>query len=101
MNYQRLTLVGNATDNAQRLTSKKGDVTYTTLNVGVGDGKNSTTFFPIIVFGKLGEAVAKYVTKGRQILVDGRIQVNDKGRFRVIADRVQFGSKLTAAKSSK
>lgn len=101
MNYQRLILVGNTTDDAQRLTSKKGDVTYTTFSVGVSDGKDRTTFFPVIVFGKLGEAVAKYVTKGRQVLVDGRVQVSDKGRFRVIADRVQFGSGPTITKNSK
>lgn len=101
MDYQRLILVGNATDDAQRLTSKKGDVTYTILSVGVSDSKDRTTFFPIIVFGKYGETVAKYVTKSRQVLVDGRVQVNDKGRFRVIADRVRFGSGPTATKNSK
>lgn len=99
MNYQRLILIGNATDDAQRLTSKKGDVTYTTFSVGVSDGKDRTTFFPIIVFGEYGEAVAKYITKGRQVLVDGRIQVSDKGRLRVIADRVRFGSGPTAKNS--
>jgi len=46
------------------------------------------TFFPVLVFGDYGETVAKYVTKGRQVLVDGRVQVSDNGRFRVIADRV-------------
>jgi single-strand DNA-binding protein len=85
LDYQRLILVGNATNDPQRLTSQKGDVTYTTFGVGVGDGKDRTTFFSIIVFGKLGEAVANYVTKGRQVLVDGRVQVSDQGRFRVIA----------------
>ncbi len=99
MNYQKLILVGNATKDAQRLTSKKGDVTYTTFSVGVSDGKDRTTFFPVIVFGEYGEAVAKYVTKGRQVLVDGRIQVNDKGRFRVIADRVRFGLEPTTKNS--
>jgi single-strand DNA-binding protein len=101
MNYQKLILVGNATDDAQRQTSKKGDVTYTTFSVGVSDGKDRTTFFSVIVFGEYGETVAKYVTKGRQVLVDGRVQVSDKGRHRVIADRVRFGSGPTAAKSSK
>ena len=101
MNYQKLVLVGNATDNAKRLTSKKGDVAYATFSVGVSDGKDRTTFFPVIVFGKLGEAVAKYITKGRQVLVDGRVDVNDKGRFRVIADRVRFGSGPTDARNSE
>jgi single-strand DNA-binding protein len=101
MNYQRLIIVGNATGDPQRLTSRKGEVNYTTLSVGVSGRKDTTTFFPVIAFGKTGEAVAKYVTKGRQVLVDGRIQVSDKGRSRVIADRVLFGSKPTASKGSK
>ena len=102
MNYQKLILAGNATRDAQRLTAKNGEVTYTTFGVGVSDGKDGrTTFFPVIVFDKYGETVAKYVTKGKEILVDGRVQVNDKGLFRVIADRVRFGSEPTAADSSK
>ena len=101
MNYQRLILVGNLTDDPQRLTSKKGDVPYTTFGVGVSDGKDHTTFFPVVVFGDSGEAAAKYLAKGRQVLVDGRIQVSDNGRLRVIADRVQFGSGPTATSKSQ
>ena len=93
--------MGNATEDAQRLKSKKGDVTYTTFDVGVGDGKDRTTFFPITVFGEYGETVARFVTRGRQVLVDGRIQVSDKGRFSLIADRVQFGSEPKPTKKSK
>ena len=59
------------------------------------------TCFPVLVFGDYGETVAKYVTKSRQVLVDGRVQVSDNGRFRVIADRVRFGSEPTAAKDSE
>ena len=101
MNYQRLVLVGNVTDDPQRLSSKRGDVTYTTFGLAVSDGKERTTFFPVTAFGNCGEAVAKYVTKGRQVLIDGRVQVSDKGRFSVIADRVQFGPVPTATKNSK
>jgi len=91
MDYQKLILVGNATVDAEQRTSKKGDVSYTTFSVGVSEGKDKTTFFPITVFGKHGEAVAKYITKGRQVLVDGRITVGDNDRFNVVADRVRFG----------
>ena len=41
--------------------------------------------------------MAKYVTKGRHVLVDGRIQVNDKGYFNVVADWVQFGPEPATA----
>ena len=95
MDYQKVILVGNATRDAERRKSKKGDVTYTTFSVGVGDGKDGSTFFPVAVFGKQAEPVASYVTKGRQVLVEGRIDVSEEGRFNVVADWVVFGA-LTA-----
>lgn len=100
MNYQRMILVGNVTGDPERRTSQSGEVTYTSFGVGVSDGKDKTTFFPVLVFGKYGETVAEYLTKGRQVLVDGRLRVDDKGRFRVIADRVRFGSEPTADRDS-
>lgn len=91
MNYQKLIIVGNATRDPQRRTSEKGDVTYTTFSVGVSDGKDTTVFFPVTVFGKQAEAVAEYVKKGRQVLVEGRLTPSASGRFNVVADRVVFG----------
>jgi single-strand DNA-binding protein len=96
MNYQRVIFAGNATDDAQSQTSQNGDVTYTRFDVGVSDAKEQSTYFPVVVFGKQGEAVAEYISKGRQVLVEGRIEVNDKGRFNIIADRVQFGPEPAA-----
>jgi single-stranded DNA-binding protein len=56
MNYQRIILVGNVTRDAERRTSQSGEVTYTAFGVGVSDGKDKTTFFPVLVFDKYGEA---------------------------------------------
>ena len=92
MNYQKLILVGNAISDAQSHKAKDNDVTYTTFRLGVSDAKDRPIYFPIVVFGKRGEVVAKYITKGRQVMVEGRIQVSDTGRFNVVADRVLFGA---------
>ncbi len=91
MNYQKLIIAGNATNDAERRTSKQGDVGYTTFTVAVSDSKDRTTFFPVTVFGKQGEVVAPYITKGRQVLVEGRIEVSENGRHNVVADRVELG----------
>lgn len=91
MNYQKVTIVGNATNDAEKKASQKSDVAYATFDIGVSDSNERTTFFPIVVFGDFSEMVAKYVTKGREVLVSGRIRVSDKGRFSVIADTVRFG----------
>ena len=92
MNFQKITIVGNATDDAEKKVSQKGDVNYATFDVGVSDTKDRTTFFPVVVFGDYSENVANYVTKGREVLVSGRIQVSDQGRFSVVADTVRFGN---------
>ena len=92
MDYQRIIIVGNATRDAERRTSKSGEVDYTTFSVGVSDGRDRTTYFPITVFGRSVEAVATYVTKGMQVLVEGRVDVDENRRMSVIADRVVFGA---------
>ena len=92
IDYQKVILVGNVTKDARQQSSKKGDVTFTTFHLAVGDGKGKSTYFPVVVFGKLGQAVSKFVKLGRQVLVDGRIEVRDDGRFNIVAERVVFGS---------
>ena len=99
MNFQHITIVGNATEDAQKRTAKSGDATFTTFTVAVSDGKENTTFFPVTVFGNSVDAVAQYVTKGREVLVTGRIQVNENKFFKVIASRVQFGREPKAAQA--
>ncbi len=101
MNYQKITIVGNVTADPKQATSKKGDITYTTFSVGVNDGKERTVFFPIAAFGKLGESVSSYISKGREVLVEGRVRVSEKGRFGVVADRVVFGASPKETKAEK
>lgn len=90
MNYQRLILVGNVTGDPEVQKSKKGTA-YTRFSVAVGRGKEPTAFFPVVAFDKVGEVVAQYVRRGRQVLVEGRIRTN-KARFSVVADSVTFGA---------
>jgi len=90
MNYQKLILAGNAGNDAQRRKSKKGDVAYTTFSVGISDAKKRTTFFQIAAFGNLGETSAKYIKRGSQVLVEGRLQIAEN-RCNVIADRIALG----------
>lgn len=66
------------------------------------DGEQQADFIPIVVWQKAAENVAKYLSKGRQVAVEGRIQTssyeNKDGqrvyRTEVVADQVEFlGSK--------
>ena len=81
------------TADAEAKTSKKGTA-YTPFSVAVNDGKNGkVTYFPIVAFGKVGEAVAKVIKKGQLVLVEGRVKIGEEKQFSVIADRVVFGPK--------
>ena len=99
MNYQKIILVGNATADAERRKAKSGEVEYTTFNVAVGAPKGETTYFPVVSFGKYGESVAEHVTKGLEVLVEGRIDVGENGRFNVVANTVQFGARAERPKT--
>ena len=98
--YQRFTCVGRATADAKRQKAKKSDVEYTTFAVAVNEGKDKVTFFDVAVFGEKGKPVAKYLSKGRLVLVDDRIEKNQKGYANVVANQVIFLDSL-AKKDSK
>ena len=101
MNFQNIILVGNITSNAQLRTSKEGNITYVTFSVGVREAKDRTIFFPIAVFGKWAEDSAKYLTKGRLVLVEGRIEVSKQGRFNIVVDHLRFGPPTSQPEPTK
>ena len=92
MDYQKIIIVGNATKDANQQQSKSGEVSFTTFSIAVGESKDKTTFFPVVAFGKLGEKVASLIVKGHQVLVEGRIDVNQKGHFNVVASHIRLGA---------
>lgn len=69
------------------------------------DGKKEADFINIIAWGKTGENLANYMTKGKMIAVAGRIQVrnydNKEGKkvyiTEVVAEEIQFLEKATRA----
>ena len=70
------------------------------------NGNKATDFIPVVAWGKTAEVCGKYLTKGRQTAVMGRIQVRnyktDDGTRRyvteVIAEEVEFiGNREKAA----
>ena len=99
--YSNITMVGNlARDPESR---QAGEYNVTRLVVAVNDSrqKDKVSYVDVEAWGKLGENCQKYLTKGRQVLADGRI-VQDtwekdgktQSKLYVKADNVQFlGSK--------
>ncbi|MEW6719286.1 MAG: single-stranded DNA-binding protein [Thermodesulfobacteriota bacterium] len=59
--------------------------------------KEEVSFFDIVVFGKMGENCAEYLSKGRPVLVEGRLRQRSwetdgqkRSKIEVVADNVQF-----------
>lgn len=62
-----------------------------------GDWKEVTDFVDVVAWGPLGERVAQYVTKGRPVLVSGRLQSRQweqdgqkRSKLEVVANDVTF-----------
>ncbi|WP_028589458.1 single-stranded DNA-binding protein [Paenibacillus massiliensis] len=102
MSINRVVLVGRLTKDPELRYSPIGTaVTNFTLAVDRAfksqDGQDAD-FIPVVVFKQAAEASANYLSKGRLVGVEGRIQVrsyeDDEGRRRyvteVVADNVRF-----------
>ncbi|MEI2607254.1 MAG: single-stranded DNA-binding protein [Candidatus Promineifilaceae bacterium] len=79
--YQKLTIVGNVgRDPEMRYLPDGRPVTSLSVasnrkwtDKASGEQKEETTWFRVSVFGNQAEAVNQYVRKGRQVLVEGRL----------------------------
>lgn len=104
-NLNKVFLLGNLTrDPELRHTAQGTSVANFSIAVNRtykgndGDFKKETSYFNIIVWGKTGENCAKFLTKGRPVLVEGRLQnrsyETQEGQKRtvteIVADNVQF-----------
>ena len=63
-----------------------------------GQKQERTTWLAVVVWGKHAEACGQYLTKGRQVYVEGRIQIRDyddkdgnkRKAFEIVAQNVRF-----------
>lgn len=79
---------------------------YTASN---GEKKEETCFIDVVVFGKQAEVVGTYLTKGRQVLLEGRLQYRTwetpegakRSKHELVAEQVTFlGNKPTEGQDS-
>lgn len=66
------------------------------VNDGYGENK-SVSYFDVIYWGKPAEAIKPYITKGKQLAIDGRLKQdrwekdgNKYSRIYIIADSIQL-----------
>ena len=99
-NFNKVILVGNVTrDTELRETATGISVADNTLAVNEVRGADSIAHFVDLTFwGKTAEVAGEYVAKGKQILVEGRLQQdrwtdddgNNRSKLKVVVDRFQF-----------
>lgn len=76
MYFNRITLVGRLTRDPELRTTPEG-TSVVRFGLAVNRGSrpdDETDFFDIVAFGTTAETVANYMTKGRLVLVEGRVQ---------------------------
>ncbi|MEK7657995.1 MAG: single-stranded DNA-binding protein [Patescibacteria group bacterium] len=64
-----------------------------------GQKQEEVQFHNVVVFGRQAEIANQYLSKGRMVFIEGRIQTRDwegkdgvkRSRTEIIAERVQFG----------
>ena len=110
-NYQLLTVVGYAGSNPEVRTTNSGSK-VASFSIGVtekgytkqnGDKvEDHTEWFKMVAYGKTAETVEKYVTKGMQLMVIGRLRTEkyqdkdgvDKYLVKTICERVVLIDRL-------
>ena len=66
-----VTIIGNLATDPE--TKKLKNTNKTSFVVAVKTYKDNTTFLPVTAFGKLGDVVAKYLSKGSKVAVSGMV----------------------------
>ena len=89
MSLQIVSIIGNSTKDAEAKVSKDG-VSYVSFRLGVSGQDGTTTFYNVLVFGHYGEVIREHITRGRQVFVNGRLQISDKGYVSVISDHIEL-----------
>ena len=104
--FNKVILVGNLTRDPELRYTPKGTA-IAKIGVAVnrvwtneaGEKKEEVTFVDVDVFGRTAENVGKYMRKGRPILIEGRLRLDQwddkqtgqkKSKLGVVAETVQF-----------
>lgn len=118
MNLNKVIIAGNLTrDPELRYTPKGqavGDFSIAIKRVWMVDGnkQEETTFLDVTVWGRQAENAKQYLSKGRGVFVEGRIQIEQwedkasgqkRSKCKIVAENIQFvgGAKSERAQQSQ
>ena len=105
MSYNKITIIGNLGKDPELRYTPQGDAVCD-FSVAVNDRKRDksgdfqdvTTWFRITLWRKLAENASKYLTKGKQVYIEGRLGVeewqdrdgNNRYTLNITASEMQF-----------
>jgi single-strand DNA-binding protein len=113
--FNKVMLIGNLTRDPEVRHTPKGtavgdfglamNMSYRTQD---GSDKEEVCYVDVVVWGRQAETCKEYLSKGRQVFVEGRLQLDQwespqgekRSRLRVRAERVQFLSSGSGGGSS-
>ena len=73
---KQITIAGNIGRGAEIRTTQGGDK-VTGFSVAVSDRQKNTTWFDCSLWGKRGESLAQYLTKGNKVAVTGELTTRE------------------------
>jgi len=104
--YNRIILIGNLTKDPELRYTPQG-TPVSTFRIAVNtkykqsdEAREDTLFIDIVTFGKQAETCSQYLSKGKSVLVEGRLQERrwesdgqQRSKFEVVAQTVRFLSR--------
>jgi single-strand DNA-binding protein len=106
MNFNKAIVLGNLTRDPESRTLPSGQpvvsfsiATNRVYNDQSGNKKQVVEFHNIVAFGKLADICSRYLTKGKMVLIEGRIQTRSwqgqdgvkRYRTEIVAENMQMG----------
>lgn len=108
MNFNRAIVLGNLTRDPEMKTLPSGQ-SVTNFSIATnriysdktGAKQQTTEFHNIVAFGKLADIAGRYLSRGKMVLVEGRLQTRSwqaqdgskRYRTEIIAENMQLGPK--------
>ncbi len=100
MKYQKAILIGMIVDRGCRMDYFGDGVHHTVFGLDVGDGRGGMMAFVVVVPGRYGETMLKYLEEGRHLMVEGRIHIQ-RGCYVIWASYLGLGMKLPMLEKRK
>ncbi len=114
MNLNKAIVVGRLTHDPENRTTASGqsvaNFSIATNRIWTdqsGNKQEAAEYHNVVVFGKLADICTQYLSKGRLVLIEGRIQTrswegkdgNKRYRTEIVAENMQMGPRGTASQA--